>query len=124
MIPEQIPLHRIHFPLAKGSGLEEGRIRRSVPLQPDEGTAEALIIRLPTGIGPDLSSDLYLKLYRNVQFLAPGFSVEEIGEDRSSRWVDVDQHCFYTGHVLNQSMDSFASLSTCAGLVLVGADLP
>ncbi|KAL8197488.1 UNVERIFIED_CONTAM: hypothetical protein K2H54_026633 [Gekko kuhli] len=118
VIPEQVPLDRIRLPRAKNSGVEETRRRRSVFLQPEEEEAAALLIRLPSGLGPDPGSDLYLNLHQNTQFLAPGFSIEEIGEDLKSHREGVDHSCFYTGHVLNRTLDSFASLSACAGLVL------
>lgn len=118
IIPEQVPLDKIPSLQVRGIHSEEHRRRRSVPLQPEE-EAEVLIVRLPAGLGSDPGSDIYLNLRRNGQFLAPGFSVEEIGVGRSSRRVDLDRLCFYTGHVLNRSADSFASLSACGGLVLV-----
>ncbi|KAH0620061.1 hypothetical protein JD844_014604 [Phrynosoma platyrhinos] len=118
VIPEQVPHERIHFLQAKGSQTHGDRSRRSASLNlEEEEETEALIIHLPTGNGFDLGSSLYLNLRPNAQFLAPGFSVLEIAEDQSSHRVDVDQGCFYTGHVLNHSFDSFASLSTCNGLV-------
>ncbi|XP_033022369.1 A disintegrin and metalloproteinase with thrombospondin motifs 17 isoform X2 [Lacerta agilis] len=116
IIPEQVPLDKIPSLQVRGIHSEEHRRRRSVPLQPEE-EAEVLIIRLPAGLGSDPGSDIYLNLRRNGQFLAPGFSVEEIGMGRSSHRVDFDRLCFYTGHVLNRSGDSFASLSACGGLV-------
>uniref|UniRef100_A0A8D2LWD1 ADAM metallopeptidase with thrombospondin type 1 motif 17 n=1 Tax=Varanus komodoensis TaxID=61221 RepID=A0A8D2LWD1_VARKO len=118
VIPEQVPLDRMHFLQGRGSSTAEGRRgRRSVLLQAEDATAEALLIRLPAGIGPDPGSELYLVLHWNMWFLAPGFSVEEIGEDQSSHQVDVSRLCFYTGFVLNRSLDSFASLHVCGGLV-------
>uniref|UniRef100_A0ACB8E665 Uncharacterized protein n=1 Tax=Sphaerodactylus townsendi TaxID=933632 RepID=A0ACB8E665_9SAUR len=118
VIPEKVPLDGIGLLWAKKSPLQEARRRRSVFLQPEEEEEEAaaLVIRLLSGLGPNAGSDLYLDLRRNVQFLAPGFSVEEIGEDVSGHRENVDLSCFYTGHVLNRSFDSFASISACAGL--------
>ncbi|KAF7239518.1 A disintegrin and metalloproteinase with thrombospondin motifs 17 [Varanus komodoensis] len=125
VIPEQVPLDRMHFLQGRGSSTAEGRRgRRSVLLQAEDATAEALLIRLPAGIGPDPGSELYLVLHWNMWFLAPGFSVEEIGEDQSSHQVDVSRLCFYTGFVLNRSLDSFASLHVCGGLVLIYVELP
>ncbi|XP_078237254.1 A disintegrin and metalloproteinase with thrombospondin motifs 17 isoform X4 [Pogona vitticeps] len=116
VIPEQVPLDRIHFVTTGEDTPEEGQGWRFLPSKPEE-EAEAMIIHLPEGISADLGTNLYLNLHRNVQFLAPGFLVEEIGEGQSSHRVDVDRHCFYTGHVVNHSSDSFASLSVCSGLV-------
>uniref|UniRef100_A0A803TXX0 ADAM metallopeptidase with thrombospondin type 1 motif 17 n=1 Tax=Anolis carolinensis TaxID=28377 RepID=A0A803TXX0_ANOCA len=119
VIPEWVPQERIHFLQAERSQVWGGRSRRSASFDPEEEDAEAaLFIRLPAGSGLHLDSDLYLSLRPNAQFLAPGFSVQEIPEDPSvERNAGVDRSCFYTGHVLNRSVDSFASLSTCNGLV-------
>uniref|UniRef100_A0A803T0E9 ADAM metallopeptidase with thrombospondin type 1 motif 17 n=1 Tax=Anolis carolinensis TaxID=28377 RepID=A0A803T0E9_ANOCA len=120
VIPEWVPQERIHFLQAERSQVWGGRSRRSASFDPEEEDAEAaLFIRLPAGSGLHLDSDLYLSLRPNAQFLAPGFSVQEIPEDPSvERNAGVDRSCFYTGHVLNRSVDSFASLSTCNGLVI------
>nr|XP_060611911.1 A disintegrin and metalloproteinase with thrombospondin motifs 17 [Anolis sagrei ordinatus] len=121
VIPERVPQEQIHLLQAKGNQVRRDRSRRSASLDPEEeGDEEVapLLIRLPTGSGLHLGSDLYLSLRPNAQFLAPGFSVQEIPEDPSvNRNAGVDRSCFYTGHVLNRSVDSFASLSTCNGLV-------
>lgn len=121
VIPERVHLDRIHFLQTKESISSKGRRLRSVPLHPTEvqDMAGTLVIRLPTPPGLDLGSDLYLKLQRNMDFLAPSFSVEEIGKNQSSHRLDVGRLCFYTGHVLNRSFDSLAVLSACGGLVLV-----
>ncbi|XP_026528817.1 A disintegrin and metalloproteinase with thrombospondin motifs 17 [Notechis scutatus] len=115
VIPEQVPLGRVHFLQPPKSGPNKAQKRRSVSLPED---AAQLLIRLPVGAGLPPTSDVYLMLHHDDRFLAPGFSVEEINENRSMRHHQaVDQLCFYTGHVLNRSHDSLASLSTCGGLV-------
>ncbi|XP_026565094.1 A disintegrin and metalloproteinase with thrombospondin motifs 17 [Pseudonaja textilis] len=115
VIPEQVPLGRVHFLQPHKSGPNKAQKRRSVSLPED---AAQLLIRLPVGAGLPPTSDVYLMLHHDDRFLAPGFSVEEINENRSMRHHQaVDQLCFYTGHVLNRSHDSLASLSTCGGLV-------
>lgn len=123
VIPEQIPLDRVHFLQPPKSGPNKARRRRSGSLQLEEDVAQ-LLIRLPVRAGLHPTSDLYLMLHHDDRFLAPGFSVEEIDESqRIHRHRAVDQLCFYTGHVLNRSHDSFASLSTCGGLVVIYINL-
>uniref|UniRef100_A0A8C9L6R9 ADAM metallopeptidase with thrombospondin type 1 motif 17 n=1 Tax=Pavo cristatus TaxID=9049 RepID=A0A8C9L6R9_PAVCR len=69
----------------------------------------ALLLRLPAA-----GTELYVHLRRDLRFLARDFVVEHRrGEERRP---PAERLCFYTGRVLNRS-DSFASLSTCAGLV-------
>ncbi|ETE63898.1 A disintegrin and metalloproteinase with thrombospondin motifs 17, partial [Ophiophagus hannah] len=122
VIPEEVPLNRVHFLQPPKSGPNKAQRRRSVPLPED---AAQLLIRLPVGAGLPPTSDVYLMLHHDDRFLAPGFSVEEIDENRSMRHHQaVDQLCFYTGHVLNRSHDSLASLSTCGGLTLPVLSLP
>ncbi|KAM4678065.1 A disintegrin and metalloproteinase with thrombospondin motifs 17 isoform 2-T2 [Discoglossus pictus] len=66
---------------------------------------------------PAFGRDLYLRLQKDHQFLAAGFTVEEnMGPGNSTHTqIPMDELCFYTGQVLNHK-NSFASLSTCAGL--------
>ncbi|XP_069481136.1 A disintegrin and metalloproteinase with thrombospondin motifs 17 isoform X2 [Ambystoma mexicanum] len=61
--------------------------------------------------------DLYMRLQQSLQFLAPGFVVDEKGPlgDVIVEQTTFNQSCYYTGRVLNHN-DSFASLSTCGGL--------
>lgn len=115
VIPERVALEKIHLLPPAGRGDRGGggpRRRRAL-----RRAAEALLLlRLPAG-----GSELYLQLRRDLRFLARDFVVEQRrGEGRRAagpRRPSEERLCFYTGHVLNRS-DSFASLSTCAGLVL------
>ncbi|KAG8440720.1 hypothetical protein GDO86_006459 [Hymenochirus boettgeri] len=67
---------------------------------------------------PMVNRSLYLKLQRDHQFLAEEFIVEERNSDGNTiqKQTLLDELCFYTGQVLNYS-NSFASVSTCGGLV-------
>ncbi|KAJ8398333.1 hypothetical protein AAFF_G00429030 [Aldrovandia affinis] len=75
---------------------------------------------------PAFGRQLYLQLERDSGFLSRDFVVEEKDGAETTRLTraPVDERCFYTGRVLNES-GSFASLSTCGGLtglVQVGED--
>lgn len=115
VIPERVALEKIHLlPPAVRGDRGSPRRRRALPRQ--RAAAEDLLLRLPAA-----GAELYLHLRRDLRFLARGFVVEQRrGEARRApnpRRPPEERLCFYTGHVLNRS-DSFASLSTCAGLVL------
>lgn len=115
VIPERVALEKIHLlPPAVRGDRSGPRRRRALPRQ--RATAEALLLRLPAA-----GAELYLHLRRDLRFLARGFVVEQRrGEAQrapSPRRPPEELLCFYTGHVLNRT-DSFASLSTCTGLVL------
>ncbi|XP_039348912.1 A disintegrin and metalloproteinase with thrombospondin motifs 17 isoform X4 [Mauremys reevesii] len=105
-IPQRVALEKIHLLQPAGAGHGSSPRRRRSP--PEE---EAVLLRLAAS-----GRELYLHLRRDLHFLARGFAVEEPGEARARRRPPAEQLCFYTGHVLNSS-DSFASLSTCAGLI-------
>lgn len=62
--------------------------------------------------------DLYLLLKRDNHFLSPGFVVEERRQEKreSLNTGDTDRNCYYSGTVLRHP-GSFASFSTCGGLV-------
>lgn len=121
--PERVGLEKIHL-LEPAGEARRGSLRRprALPLplplpgseeEEEEEEAAVLLLRLPTS-----GSELYVHLRRDPRFLAPGFAVEEWGEPGLARSRPPElPDCFYTGHVLNRT-DSFASLSTCAGLVL------
>lgn len=116
VIPERVALEKIHLlPPAVRRDRGGPRRRRALPRQraAEEG---ALLLRLPAA-----GAELYLHLHRDLRFLARGFVVEQRpGQARRApgpRRPPEERLCFYTGRVLNRS-DSFASLSTCAGLVL------
>lgn len=115
VIPERVALEKIHLlPPASRGDRGGGGPRRRRALQ---RAAEALLLlRLPAA-----GTELYVQLRRDLRFLARDFVVEHRrGEGRRApgpRRPSEERLCFYTGHVLNRS-DSFASLSTCAGLVL------
>lgn len=103
-----------------------------LPLQRDESVFSN--IRRPrsvtTGVGnhpdnmyihlPALGQNLHLHLQRDNKFLASGFVVEERTEfgEKVQTEIPVDEFCFYTGEAVNHN-GSFASLSTCAGLVCI-----
>lgn len=110
VIPERVALERIHLLPPAGRGDRGGARRRRELLRPREAAGEALLLRLPAA-----GTELYVHLRRDLRFLSRGFVVEHRrGEERRP---PAERLCFYTGRVLNRS-DSFASLSTCAGLVL------
>lgn len=110
VIPERVELERIHLLPPAGRGDRGGARRRRELLRPREVAGEAVLLRLPAA-----GTELYVLLRRDLRFLARGFVVEHRrGEERRP---PAERLCFYTGRVLNRS-DSFASLSTCAGLVL------
>uniref|UniRef100_A0A8C9EY67 ADAM metallopeptidase with thrombospondin type 1 motif 17 n=1 Tax=Pavo cristatus TaxID=9049 RepID=A0A8C9EY67_PAVCR len=109
VIPERVALERIHLLPPAGRGDRGGARRRRELLRPREAAGEALLLRLPAA-----GTELYVHLRRDLRFLARDFVVEHRrGEERRP---PAERLCFYTGRVLNRS-DSFASLSTCAGLV-------
>ncbi|CAM4626896.1 A disintegrin and metalloproteinase with thrombospondin motifs 17 isoform X1 [Caretta caretta] len=105
-IPQRVALEKIHLLQPAGAGAGAGSSPRRSP--PEE---EAVLLRLPAS-----GRELYVHLRRDLHFLARGFAVEEPGEARARRRPPAEQLCFYTGHVLNRS-DSFAAVSTCAGLI-------
>ncbi|KAJ7428565.1 A disintegrin and metalloproteinase with thrombospondin motif 17-like protein [Pitangus sulphuratus] len=114
VIPERVPLEKIHL-LPPGGDRGGPRRRRALP-RPEEEEEEAVLLRLPAA-----GAELYLHLRRDLRFLARGFAVEQRpGEQRRP---PRERLCFYTGRALNRS-DSFASLSTCAGLVLTSRPAP
>ncbi|GCC32521.1 hypothetical protein chiPu_0010982 [Chiloscyllium punctatum] len=75
---------------------------------------------------PAFGTELLLDLNLEQSFLAPTLTVEERGDGQPRvRQLPAHSHCFYTGHVLNQSRSS-VSLSTCNGLfgyIQIGDDL-
>ncbi|RLW03550.1 hypothetical protein DV515_00006465 [Chloebia gouldiae] len=107
VIPERVPLEKIH--LLQPGGDRGGPRRRRAAAEPEE-EEEAVLLRLPAA-----GAELYLHLRRDLRFLARGFAVER--RRGEARPPPPERLCFYSGHALNRS-DSFASLSTCAGLVL------
>ncbi|XP_072889071.1 A disintegrin and metalloproteinase with thrombospondin motifs 17 isoform X3 [Hemitrygon akajei] len=81
-------------------------------------TGEHLQLALPAW-----GTELVLSLRRGLRFLAPAFTVEERG--RGIGRLPTEHHCFYSGHVRHRRR-SFASLSTCRGLlgyIQIGDDL-
>lgn len=105
VIPERVPLEKIHL-LPPGGDRGGPRRRRAAAAEEEE----AVLLRLPAA-----GAELYLHLRRDLRFLARGFAVER--RRGEARRPPRERLCFYSGHALNRS-DSFASLSTCAGLVL------
>ncbi|XP_031748801.1 A disintegrin and metalloproteinase with thrombospondin motifs 19 isoform X1 [Xenopus tropicalis] len=66
---------------------------------------------------PVFGLELYLLLKRDNHFLAPGFVVEQRHREwRGSSVQDTDRECYYSGTVLRHP-GSFASFSTCGGLM-------
>ncbi|NXJ13854.1 ATS17 metalloproteinase, partial [Odontophorus gujanensis] len=109
VIPERVEPERIHLLPPAGPGDRGGARRRRELLRPREAARETVLLRLPAA-----GTELYVHLRRDLRFLARGFVVERRrGEERRP---PEERLCFYTGRVLNRT-DSFASLSTCAGLV-------
>ncbi|XP_057265727.1 A disintegrin and metalloproteinase with thrombospondin motifs 17 isoform X1 [Pezoporus wallicus] len=108
VIPERVALEKIHLlpPAVRG---DRGGPRRRRALPRQRTAAEALLLRLPAS-----GAELYLHLRRDLSFLARDFVVEQ--RRGEARRPPEERLCFYTGRVLNRT-DSFASLSTCAGLV-------
>ncbi|XP_072420985.1 A disintegrin and metalloproteinase with thrombospondin motifs 17 [Chiloscyllium punctatum] len=114
--------------------------RRIVPPGPGEGAGHrARRGMLPAVAGaasggqqslylllPAFGTELLLDLNLEQSFLAPTLTVEERGDGQPRvRQLPAHSHCFYTGHVLNQSRSS-VSLSTCNGLfgyIQIGDDL-
>ncbi|XP_030045594.1 A disintegrin and metalloproteinase with thrombospondin motifs 17-like [Microcaecilia unicolor] len=79
---------------------------------PPLANQKELVIHLPA-----FGRDFYLHLKRDLRFLASGFQVERRTENVSTLIPFPEaQLCFYRGQVLNHS-NSFASVSTCGGLV-------
>ncbi|XP_063820326.1 A disintegrin and metalloproteinase with thrombospondin motifs 19 [Pseudophryne corroboree] len=62
--------------------------------------------------------DLYLLLKKDSRFLSPGFVIEERRRGRREplNTEDTDRDCYYSGTVL-RNRGSFASFSTCGGLM-------
>lgn len=94
------------------------------PLQssPSEDGDEVLL-RIPA-----FAQELYLLLKRDSRFLAPGFAVEErLKSERrsisSSAETQTERSCYYSGSVLYYP-GSFASFSTCGGLVRFAVPSP
>lgn len=86
------------------------------PLSPSSEDGDEVLLRIPA-----FAQELYLLLKRDIRFLAPGFAVEErlLNERRSlpySAESQTERYCYYSGSVLHYP-GSFASFSTCGGLV-------
>ncbi|XP_069769087.1 A disintegrin and metalloproteinase with thrombospondin motifs 17-like [Narcine bancroftii] len=72
---------------------------------------------------PAWGTELVLSLRRGLRFLAPAFTVEELG--RGAGRLTAQHQCFYSGYVLGRRR-SFAAISTCRGLlgyIQIGDDL-
>ena len=67
---------------------------------------------------PAFGNNLYLNLRSDNSFLSDNFVVEERKRGKSPQLSRIPQGqlCFYTGWIVNRT-DSYASLSTCGGLV-------
>lgn len=88
----------------------------SPPQSPPSEDGDEVLLRIPA-----FAQELYLLLRRDSRFLAPGFAVEErLRSERrsisSSAQTQTERSCYYSGSVLYYP-DSFASFSTCGGLV-------
>uniref|UniRef100_A0A8C8SR93 ADAM metallopeptidase with thrombospondin type 1 motif 17 n=1 Tax=Pelusios castaneus TaxID=367368 RepID=A0A8C8SR93_9SAUR len=103
----------VTLPLSPAAGAE---LEVAIPQRVAPGTEEeAVLLRLPAS-----GRELHLHLRRDLRFLARGFAVlEEPGPGGAAparRRPSAEQLCFYTGRVRGRR-DSFAALSTCAGLI-------
>ena len=92
------------------------RDRRSpqdVPGGHDTTHKDHLLLLLPA-----FGNNLYLNLRSDNSFLSDNFVVEERKRGKSPQLSRIPQGqlCFYTGWIVNHT-DSYASLSTCGGLV-------
>ena len=105
-------------PLPQGSGAAS-QLPPPPPSPPPPPPAEdgdEVLLRIPA-----FARELYLLLKRDSRFLAPGFAVEERlgGEGKSppgAAPLQPERACYYSGAVLRYP-GSFASFSTCGGLV-------
>lgn len=104
-------------PLPQGSGAaSQLPPPPSSPLPPPAEDGDEVLLRIPA-----FARELYLLLKRDSRFLAPGFAVEERirGEGKSpssAAQLQPERACYYSGAVLRYP-GSFASFSTCGGLV-------
>lgn len=108
---ESQPFH--HWsPLPQGSNTSF-QLPPSPPLSPSSEDGDEILLRIPA-----FAQELYLMLKRNSHFLAPGFSVEErlMSVKRNFPNAQGERSCYYNGSVLHHP-GSFASFSTCGGLV-------
>lgn len=101
-------------PLPQGSNATT-QLLPPTPFSSSEDGDEVLL-RIPA-----FAQELYLVLKRDSRFLAPGFAVEErlMSERRdlpNSSQTHTERLCYYSGSVL-YFPGSFASFSTCGGLV-------
>jgi len=104
-------------PLPQGSGATpQLPATLSPPPPPLAEDGDEVLLRIPA-----FARELYLLLKRDSRFLAPGFAVEERlgGDSRSQQGTaqgQPERACYYSGAVLRYP-GSFASFSTCGGLV-------
>lgn len=104
-------------PLLQGSGASaQLPPPPSPPPTPPAEDGDEVLLRIPA-----FARELYLLLKRDSRFLAPGFAVEERlrGEGKSppsAAQSQPERACYYSGTVLRYP-GSFASFSTCGGLV-------
>lgn len=104
-------------PLPQGSGAaSQLPPPPSSPPRPPAEDGDEVLLRIPA-----FARELYLLLKRDSRFLAPGFAVEERlgGESKSppgAAQLQPERACYYSGAVLHYP-GSFASFSTCGGLV-------
>lgn len=104
-------------PLPQGSGASDQLPPPpSPPPPPPAEDGDEVLLRIPA-----FARELYLLLKRDSRFLAPGFAVEERlrGEGKSppsAAQSQPERACYYSGTVLRYP-GSFASFSTCGGLV-------
>lgn len=104
-------------PLPQGSGAaSQLPPAPSPPPPPPAEDGDEVLLRIPA-----FARELYLLLKRDSRFLAPGFAVEErLGGDGKSppgaAQLQPERACYYSGAVLRYP-GSFASFSTCGGLV-------
>lgn len=102
-------------PLPQGSnGTSQQPSHPSVSPPEDD---DEMLLRIPA-----FAQELYLLLKRDSRFLAPGFAVEErlLNEKSTPNLVhtQTERACYYSGSVLHYP-GSFASFSTCGGLVSI-----
>lgn len=104
-------------PLPQGSGAaSQLPPPPSPPPPPPAEDGDEVLLRIPA-----FAREFYLLLKRDSRFLAPGFAVEERlgGEGKSppsAAQSQPERACYYSGAVLRYP-GSFASFSTCGGLV-------
>lgn len=117
VVPVRLTEDEVHLLMDAAGRSGRGRGRRSLSQQGSRRLEQSRDLFL---LLPAFGTELFLQLRRDAGFLSEDFVIEEMRDNGTAPAKSYPgpgaAFCFYTGRVLNHT-GSFATLSTCGGLV-------